>query len=160
MCKASIAAKEGTSISYSEATLEARSKQARKCSIICRRSRIAYDKQANYGPPDRQCHFNDSTCRELEPSAKCQKVAHIPVRSDSGMECTESSPQEDRKNVIGRRLQMRFYVEASRTHEWFDGKIVGFNHISGTHNVYFESDGQTIAVNISEEEDDNIVFYK
>ena len=30
-------------------------------------------------------------------------------------------------------------LRALRTHEWFDRKIVGFNHISGTHNVYFES---------------------
>ena len=53
---------------------------------------------------------------------------------------------------------MRFYFKASHTHEWFDGKIVGYDHTTGTHNVYFENDGQTLAVNLSQEDD--TIFYK
>ena len=54
---------------------------------------------------------------------------------------------------------MRFYIKAPHTHEWFDRKIVGYDHKSGSHNVYFESDDQTLAVNLSKEQDD-IIFYK
>ena len=46
---------------------------------------------------------------------------------------------------------------ASHTHKWFNGKIIGYDHTAGTHSVYFESDGQTLAVNVSQEDD--IIFY-
>ena len=91
-CAKHLAAKEGVSISYCESTIEARNKHARKCSLR-RRGDMAYGKQANYGPPDRHCHFNNSTSRdELEPQKKCPKVSLTSTSSDLEMECTESSP--------------------------------------------------------------------
>ena len=57
-CAKHVAAKEGISVSYAETSLDARKKQAIKRSI-CRRNDASYDKVAQYGPPDRQCHFQE-----------------------------------------------------------------------------------------------------
>ena len=35
-----------------------------------------------------------------------------------------SNNQLKKKYYVGRRLQMRFYIEASDSHEWFHGKII------------------------------------
>ena len=63
-CAKHLAAMEGVTVCYNETTLKARNKQARKRSIH-RRGGIAYDKQAKYGPPDRQCHFNNKKDEKL-----------------------------------------------------------------------------------------------
>ena len=55
---------------------------------------------------------------------------------------------------VGRRLQLRFYIEASDSHEWFDGKITTYDSASGLYGVYFECDGETVYINPSQEADD------
>ena len=98
----------------------------------------------------------------MPTSRKCQKLSASLSggRSDSDMDIISTAENTDgKRKYVGRRLQMRFYIKDSCKHEWFNGKVIGFDANSGLHDVFFESDQQTIAVNLSQEEDD-IIFYK
>ena len=165
-CAKHIAAMEGTSISYIGKNLEIRKKQNIKRSIH-RQNSPSYDKLAQYGPPDRQCHFEESTSRKRSaeqtseaPSSKNPKILPSdPQANITANDKRTSSAVKVQNKYIGRRLQVRFCMEISGSHEWFDGEITSYNSESGLHGVFFPCDGQTIHIDLVKEEDD-IIFYK
>ena len=168
-CAKHIAANVGVSVTYCDQSQEARKAEAAKRNMR-RQSKSSSDLTAQYGPPDRQCHFENGGKKRKNPvkssiHAKRPKTGFVSqdtsaADDDSDFEDnTQTKFHQPNPNYLGRRLQMRFKIKETGNYQWFNGQILNFDPNTGKYGAFFPSDGQTVYINPSQEADD-IVFYK
>ena len=89
---ANIVANEGISISYQSKTYQARRCNAKTRRLQCKQKAMQ-DKTNEFGPPDKQCHFEHK-----------QNTDKTTVRVDDNVVSIHSNLHPE---VIGKRVQMR-----------------------------------------------------
>ena len=123
-CYKFIAANERTSISYCSKT-----EKSRKSSVAARRTqrkrKALYDKDNEFGPPDKRCNFS----KENHGTEKSVTVDEnvITIHPNLHLE------------VVGKRFHVK-YDSTDGGFDWYEGIIVTFNCISGKYIVFFPSD--------------------
>ena len=169
-CAKNIAANVGVSVTYCDQLQEARKSEATKRNMR-RQNKSSSDLTAQYGPPDRQCHFETGGKKRKNPvksSIQAKRPKSSYVSQDTSAAADDDSDFEDstqtrfhqpNPNYFGCTLQMRFKIKETGNYQWFDGQILNFDPKTGKYGAFFPSDGQTIYINPSQEADD-IVFYK
>ena len=164
-CAKSTAARKGVSVSYCDQSQDARRSEAAKRNMR-RYKATSSDLTTQYGPPDRQCHFekcgkkrkNSISCNS--ENVKRPKITTVISDDDSDFEEVKHGKfHQLNSNYLGRKLQMRFRIKETGKYEWFNGQILNFDPNTGKYGAFFPSDGQTIYINPSQEGDD-IIFYK
>ena len=72
---------------------------------------------------------------------------------------SDSSPTQQFKPMditfMNKRLKMKFCVKDKRRHEYFSGKIVSYDGMTGKYGAYFPSDGEVIFI---EPNDKDVVY--
>ena len=168
-CAKNIAAKQGVSVTFCDQSQEARKSEATKRNMRRQKS-SASDLTSQFGPPDRQCHFENrgkkrksaASNSKSENAKRSKIVTVIPETNDEDSDMDDfiqSSFHQPNAKYFGRKLQMRFKIKETGKYEWFNGQILHFDPKNGKYGAFFPSDGQIIYINPSQEGDD-IVFYK
>ena len=73
--------------------------------------------------------------------------------------CSAGCPNQQIKPMditfMNRKLKIKFYIKDKKRHEYFSGKIVSCDGVSGKYDAHFSSDGEVIFI----EPDDKDVIY-
>ena len=81
--------------------------------------------------------IDDKSTDMVVDSEVCTSASHMYTTESTSVSSESDSScglYNQLKNIyyVGRRLQMRFYIEASDSHQWFDGKITSFDLLQGS----------------------------
>ena len=56
---------------------------------------------------------------------------------------------------LGKKIEMKFNVgDSSPEYQWYSGQILNYDPASSKYGAYFPSDGQTVFIDPTEEEED------
>lgn len=120
-----------------------------------RRQNSGNDKSAEFGPPDKQCHFQI----EAGSTSRGKKRAGT---SENNPATKRPCPDKGalyhcQTKYLGKKLKMRFKIEGTNRYKWFNGQILNFDPVTGKYGAFFPCDNQTVYINPTQEAGD-IIF--
>ena len=119
-CLKHMVAEDGLSLSYRSKTEECRRMEAlqkRKQRTV----RFTSDANAEYGPPDRQCNFQEKIRTGQKRKATTECTDNIPKKAALSLQVNYTpNPHPE---VLGKHVRMKFESTKGKN-EWYEGIIV------------------------------------